>query len=197
MVQEQGKEEGQEEVSSFLPVPSWVQDRDFTSPPTGEDRVIHSVLAPASLSAESIPQTNTVMAIKAARFAQLAREKGAVAAGREMGIGDWKQFVCREDVREKVMEILQAHTLPAAARKALVRAGFNKLALEGLASSDPAAKKVALDALKSIAADQEVNINQAAEQTVNINLGLLSKVMETATLPDEGVWEEEKTGEVT
>lgn len=129
-------------------------------------------------------EIGTLSELKAKSFANLIKEKGVIEAAKLVGEKQWLQFTSREEVREQVTRIIQRHHLPPEARKMLVRSGFNQLAIEGLASKDPADKKVALDALKNIAADTEVGITQPAAMQVSIDLSVLKDVMATSSLPD-------------
>lgn len=170
----------------------WVEEIETEELPVGEDTVLAGEASrPQKVVGEVKPASiGTLEEIKAQTFAGLIQKKGIVGAAMEVGERRWMQFIAREEVREQVMKVIQGHYLPPDARKALVRAGFNKLAIEGLASDDPTSKKIALDALKSIAADQEVGINQNAAVQVSIDMTTLKDVLEDSSLPDVVLEEE-------
>lgn len=164
----------------------WVGEPDVQAlPQEAGETLTGEASVPTQIVTKVLPQEiGTLAQIKARTFAKLVKEKGIVEAAKEVGERQWKQFISREEVREAVKKIIEAHYLPPDARKMLVRAGFNQLAIEGLTSTDPMAKKVALDALKGIAADQEVGITQPAAVQVSIDLGALKGVLESSDLPD-------------
>ncbi len=81
-------------------------------------------------------------------------------------------------IRQSIQSLIGGYFLPPEARKQMVRAGLNKVFLTNVASEDPAAQKLALDAAKQIAADPEVGLTQEVSGGVTINIGELAGVFE-------------------
>ena len=168
-----------------LPYVLLPKDKDHWKAETFGETLSSSVPGPEEMAAQVQPdKVGTLQEIKAQKFAELVKEKGIVAAAREVGEREWRIYASQEEVRNAVMRTIRNNYLPPDARKMLVRAGFNQLAVEGLTSTDPTAKKVALDALKSIAADTEVGIMQPAAVQVSIDMGALKNVLESSALPE-------------
>ena len=134
------------------------------------------------------PGNNKLGTVAEARAKRLLNrlQKGeplAMAANAErMSVAELKDP--DNPVRASVQQLIGSHFLPPEARKAMVRAGLNKLFLDNVSSADPADKKIALDAAKVIASDVEVGINTDNTGGVVINIGELADVFrQLATTP--------------
>lgn len=103
--------------------------------------------------------------------------------------------------RDKVKNLVDTYNLTPDIRRAMVRAGLNQIAMDGLNSTDPSEKKLALDALKVIGSDTEVGTNAPPQPAVQINVGnleeLFTKLDSVDTIDVEPVREKINAGNNT
>lgn len=118
--------------------------------------------------------------VKAQRFVDLIKTgekpwRAAEKIGTTLG-----RINTSTEMQAAIKGLLETATLSSEIRKAVVKAGLNKLFMENLGSDDPKDKKIALDAAKMIAADE--GMNTGTEVGVTFNLGELGPALEGLTL---------------
>lgn len=93
-----------------------------------------------------------------------------------------QEMMMHSDVQKQVKDLVDEFSFDAQQRKALVRAGANKIALTNL--KDGGDPKLALEALKLIGDDHEVAIKgQAGQQQIQVDVVLKNLVSTPVELP--------------
>lgn len=122
----------------------------------------------------------------------MAPHKAAKKLGTTVGA-----ILSRSEMQDAITSILEVGGLKSEVKREVLRAGLFKIFVEGVVSTDPHLKKLALDASKQIAADPEIGLAQA-ETSVQIDLGSLGTALQGASLPgikNPYLHEHEKGGE--
>lgn len=110
--------------------------------------------------------------------------KSVEAAAEELGI-DLQKYGAA--TRQVVKELLAANYMPPSMVREVIRAGRNKLILEGVNATgeeELAKKRIALEAMKQAASDPEVGLNQPPQTTINIDMRDVVDLAKTLEVPD-------------
>lgn len=131
------------------------------------------------------PGKNVVQMASARRFVDLI-EEGVSPGTAAARIGTTlKALKSGGDMAEAIRTLLEVGHVKAEIKKEVIRAGLFKTFVEGIMSSDPAEKKIALEASKQMASDPEIGLTKEADVSVNINLGDLGTAIKGIEL--EGI----------
>jgi len=90
-------------------------------------------------------------------------------------------------VRRTVLELLAANYMPPDMVREIIRAGRNKLILEGVTATgeeELARKRLALEAMKQAASDPEIGLNQPPQTTINIDMRDVVDLAKNLDIPD-------------
>ncbi len=156
------------------PRPPKVYENPMIVVPTGADL---PQIPTETVVASGNNTLGTVAEIRAKRLLtrlQKGESLSAATNAERMRVSELKDP--ENPVRASVQQLIGSYFFPPEARKQMVRAGLNKLFVDNINSSDPADKKIALDAAKQIASDVEVAINNDATGGIIINVGELADV---------------------
>lgn len=105
-------------------------------------------------------------------------------AAADLGI-DLKKYSA--PTRRAVFELLAANYMPPNMVREVIRAGRNKLILEGVNATgeeELARKRLALEAMKQAASDPEVGLNQPPQTTINIDMREVVELAKNLEVPD-------------
>ena len=158
----------------FVPsTPFWVKDEEETKP-VGE---VIDIEQESPLGAKVEVLEKERKGLKAERYLELI-EGGFKPhdAAERMGttVRDMNKS---EDIRKAVKKLIEQGTLPPLVRKAMVRAGLDKIFMESL--ENPKRHKTALGAAKLIGQDPDVGLNAPPSVIgVNVDMGALSGLFE-------------------
>jgi hypothetical protein len=111
-------------------------------------------------------------------------QKGMSIEEASKTVGLDSAMLPRQLVNSITLAAIQTYQLPAAVSRELVRAGRNKILIEEGFSKD-GDKKLALEAMKQISSDPDVGLNAPPAPIVQINMGDLKKVIDTAGVVNE------------
>ena len=110
--------------------------------------------------------------------------KSVEQAAGELGI-DLKKYGTA--TRQVVLELLAGNYMPPSMVREVIRAGRNKLILEGINATgeeELGKKRIALEAMKQAASDPEVGLNQPPQTTINIDMREVVELAKTLDVPD-------------
>lgn len=105
-------------------------------------------------------------------------------AAADLGI-DLKKYSA--PTRRVVFELLAANYMPPDMVREVIRAGRNKIILEGInagGEDELARKRLALEAMKQAASDPEVGLNQPPQTTINIDMREVVDLAKKLEVPD-------------
>ena len=155
-----------------------VRDIVFSDEPNKDEEILTEAVADVTLTVDD--SKNSGAKVKASRFVDLLKSGVKPGEAAEKIGTSLKQLRTSEDMKVAVAELLATATLSSEIRKGMVRAGLNKVFIEGIASEDPKDRKVALEAAKLISADEQISTGQ--EIGVTFELGDLAGVIKDVKL---------------
>jgi hypothetical protein len=155
-----------------------VREVKFSDDPVMDVEGVSSTVTDVSLTVDD--SKNGGAKVKAARFVDLLKDGVKPGEAAERIGTSLKQLRTSEDMKTAVAELLATATLSSEIRKGMVRAGLNKVFIEGISSEDPKDRKVALEAAKLIASDE--GLQTGSDVTVAFDLGDLGDVIKDVKL---------------
>lgn len=146
----------------------------------------------------NVPSTDLVLAtpkqtrkarakVKVQTFAKLVEEGVSPSEAARRAGTSLSTLRNNQETKELVKQLVEGYHLPAEVRKLTVRAALNRLLVDNISSDDIDQQKVALEAAKMIAKDQEVALEAPQQQVVKIDPALLEvlKDFKPPTLPED------------
>lgn len=148
--------------------------------PSEKKDSVEVVLNPEEQSLESDVNLKPNKSIKAERYLELiAAGEPAHRAARFVG-STAGEMAKNPDMKAAVKKLIDEGTMPALVRKAMIRAGLDKIFMENLENKK--GHKTAIQAAKLISSDPDVGLNIPPQgASVNIDLGILDKLLEGLT----------------
>lgn len=126
-----------------------------------------------------------VIVVQAAeRFVDLVKH-GKTAAQAAQAIGTTVRALnTHSDMQDAIAALVSVGELPAEVRRKMLKAGLNKIFMEGVGSDSVKERKLALEAAKLIGQDPEISLTEGDGAKVVFDLGDLAEVFKKPlTLP--------------